>query len=119
SVLATAMLAVTGCAGSAGAGGGGQTGGEGYEYGASQDEINEAIADLEPVKLTYQVGSPSENSVAGRRSMDFKKAVEEASNGQIELEIIWGMAVAGYPEAVDAVVDGRVDISYHLVSYEP
>lgn len=119
SVLATAMLAVTGCAGSAGAGGGGQTGGEGYEYGASQDEINEAIADLEPVKLTYQVGSPSENSVAGRRSMDYKKAVEEASNGQIELEIIWGMAVAGYPEAVDAVVDGRVDISYHLVSYEP
>lgn len=119
SVLATAMLAVTGCAGSAGAGGGGQTGGEGYEYGASQDEINEAIADLEPVKLTYQVGSPSENSVAGRRSMDYKKAVEEASNGQIEVEIIWGMAVAGYPEAVDAVVDGRVDISYHLVSYEP
>lgn len=119
SVLATAMLAVTGCAGSAGAGGSGQSGGEGYEYGASQEEINEVIGDLEPVKLTFQTGAPSENSVAGRRSMDYKKAVEEASNGQIEIEIIWGMAVAGYPEAVDAVVDGRVDISYHLVSYEP
>lgn len=120
SVLATALLTVSGCAGSAGSGGGGgDGGGEGYEYGASQEEINEAIADLEPVTLTVQSGAPAENSVSGRRTMDYKRAIEEASNGQIEIEVIWGMAVAGYPEAVDAVADGRVDISYHLVSYEP
>lgn len=116
---ASSLLLVAGCAGSAGSGEGGQEGGGGFEYGASQEAVNEAIADLDPVTITYQVGAPAENSVAGRRTMDFKREVEERSNGQIEIEPVWGMAVAGYPEAVDAVVDGRVDISYHLVSYEP
>lgn len=114
------LLRASAC-GTAGSVGGGGSAGEsgGYEYGASQDEINEAIADLEPVNIVYQVGTPSANSTTGARSLQFKDAVEEMSNGQIEVEIVWSMAVAGYPEAIDAVVDGRVDVSYHLVGYEP
>ncbi|WP_236863858.1 C4-dicarboxylate ABC transporter substrate-binding protein [Brevibacterium daeguense] len=118
-VAAVAMLTVAGCAGSAGSSDSAQEGGGGFEYGASQEEVDAAIADLDPVKITYQVGAPAENSVSGRRSMQVKEEIEKRSNGKIEVEIIWGMAVAGYPEAVDAVVDGRVDISYHLISYEP
>lgn len=112
-------LALSGCAGSAGSSGGGQSGGEGYEYGASQEEINEVIEDLDPVTLSFQVGGPSADSISGKRSLDFVEYVEERSNGKITLEPIWSMAAAGYPDAIDAVADGRVDISYHLVSYEP
>jgi TRAP-type C4-dicarboxylate transport system substrate-binding protein len=51
--------------------------------------------------------------------MDFIHEVEERSGGKITIDPTWGMAISGYPEAVDATADGRVDISYDLVSYQP
>ena len=116
-----ALALLTACAGGAGDEGnaGGDGGGEGFAYGAEQSEVDAVLEGLEPVQLTLQSGAPAENSISGRRTMDFKNEIETRSNGQIEIDVAWGMAVAGYPEAVDAVVDGRVDISYHLVSYEP
>lgn len=115
---ALAMLA--GCAGSAGdSGGGSDAGGEGFAWDAPQEEVDAAVADHEPVTLTLQAGGPTEDSISGRRTMDFINEVEERSGGKITIEPTWGMAISGYPEAVDATSDGRVDISYDLVSYQP
>ncbi|WP_349828258.1 hypothetical protein [Brevibacterium litoralis] len=50
-LAAGAALTLTACAGSAGSTGGGATTGDGagFEYGASQEEVDAAIADLDPV----------------------------------------------------------------------
>src|SRR5699024_10088550 len=67
---ALAMLA--GCAGSAGdSGGGSDAGGEGFAWDAPQEEVDAAVADHEPVTLTLQAGGPTEDSISGRRTMDF------------------------------------------------
>ena len=115
-----ALALLAGCAGSAGsAGSGNEAGGEGFAWDAPQDEVDAAVADHEPVTLTLQAGGPTEDSISGRRTMDFINEVEERSGGKITIEPTWGMAISGYPEAVDATSDGRVDISYDLVSYQP
>lgn len=120
-VSASAVLAMlAGCAGSAGGtGGGSEAGGDGFAWDAPQDEVDAAIQDLEPVTLTLQAGGPTEDSISGRRTMDFINEVDERSGGKITIDPTWGMAISGYPEAVDATADGRVDISYDLVSYQP
>jgi len=121
SLLAIAGLALSSCAGDTGEADADEASAEteGFEYGASQEEVNEAIADLEPVTLTFQNAAPSENAPAAQPVLKFMEAVEERSNGQITIEPIWSMSVANYPEVVDALQDGRIDMSYHLVGYEP
>ena len=116
-----ALALLSGCAGSAGGGGGGggQGGGEGFEYGASQEEINAAIADLDPVTLTYQPGASSQESETAASALRFKEYVEERSDGKITLEIVWGQAIASYTELEDALVDGRVDLAFHAAIYFP
>lgn len=114
--LAVAALLLTSCAGSAGST---QTGGEGFEYGAPQDEVNSVISDLEPVKLTYQPAAASPNSIIATAGEAYKEYVEERSNGQIELEIVYGRAIAGYDEIDDALADGRLDLSFHVPIYHP
>ncbi|MGW9825421.1 TRAP-type C4-dicarboxylate transport system substrate-binding protein [Brevibacterium pityocampae] len=114
-----ALALLGGCAGSAGGGGGGQGGGEGFEYGASQEEINAAIADLDPVTLTYQPGASSQESETAASALRFKEYVEERSDGKITLEIVWGQAIASYTELEDALVDGRVDLAFHAAIYFP
>src|SRR5690606_36283880 len=49
----------------------------------------------------------------------FKESIESRSKGQIEVEIVYGQAIAGYTELPDALVDGRVDIAHLVPSYLP
>src|SRR5690625_2903373 len=85
SVLATVGLALSSCAGDTGEADADEASAEteGFEYGASQEEVNEAIADLEPVTLTFQNAAPSESAPAAQPVLKFMEAVEERSNGQI------------------------------------
>ena len=120
-IAASGSLAlVTGCAGTIAASpdSSGATGG-GFAYGASQDEITEAIADLDPVTLVYQPASSSPDDTAAPSAQAFKDTIETRSNGQIEIEIVYGQAIAGYTELPDALVDGRVDIAHLVPSYLP
>ena len=120
-IAASGCLAlVTGCAGTIAASpdSSGATGG-GFAYGASQDEITEAIADLDPVTLVYQPASSSPDDTAAPSAQAFKDTIETRSNGQIEVEIVYGQAIAGYTELPDALVDGRVDIAHLVPSYLP
>lgn len=93
--------------------------GVGFGYGASQEEVDAAIQDLEPVTLTYQPSATSPDVPAAVTGLSFKEAIEERSGGKITLDIVWGQAIAGYPEIDDALADGRVDISYHVPIYDP
>lgn len=91
----------------------------GFEYGASQEEVNEVIADLEPVELTYQASAASPNSVMAGAAESYRDYIEERSNGQVTLDIIWGQAIADYPEVYDALADGRLDLAFALPIYSP
>ena len=117
-VAATASLLVSGCAGGAGSADDGGSG-EGYEFGAPQEDVDAAIADLDPVEITYQAGAQSPNSVSAMNGNQFKEYVEERSGGKVTVDIVWGQAIAGYAEIDDALADGRVDVSYALPIYEP
>ena len=119
---ATALtLGLSACAGSAGGGGGGGEagGGEGYELGASQEDIDAAIADLDPVTITYQPSAASEASIQSPSGTQLAKAIEEKSGGKITVDVVWGQAIAGYGEVHDALADGRVDLAYTLPVYQP
>jgi TRAP-type C4-dicarboxylate transport system substrate-binding protein len=117
---ASAALALSACAGSAGsAGAGNAAGGEGFEYGASQEDVDAVLAELEPVTLKYQPSASSAESTGAPSAEMFKEYIEERSGGKIEIEIIWGQAIAPYTEIDDALADGRLDLAYTIPAYSP
>ncbi|GAA4282684.1 hypothetical protein GCM10022261_02150 [Brevibacterium daeguense] len=116
----TAVLAlVTGCAGSAGSGGGDGSSAEGFDYGADQEAVDAALAELEPVTLTIQPYAASPDAAAAVAEKAFMEAVEERSGGKINFEVAWGQSIAAYPEVDDALADGRLDIAYSVPVYFP
>lgn len=118
-VSAGAVLGlVSGCAGSV-SGDSAQGSGQGFAYGASQEDVEAVLADLEPVTLTYQPGGSSPDSITAAYGNAFKDYVEERSGGKITLETTWGQAIAPYGELTDALNDGRVDIAFHAAIYFP
>jgi TRAP-type C4-dicarboxylate transport system substrate-binding protein len=116
-IASTAVLAA-GCAGGVQAGNAGETG-AGYEYGASESEIREALADMEPTTLVFQPAAMSESDVLAQRPLEFKEKVEALSDGKITVDIVYAQAIAPYLEVADALVDGRVDIAMLPVVYYP
>ena len=117
-VLSLTMSACAGSAGSGGGGGGGEAG-EGFAYDAPQEEVDAAIADLDPITIKFQPSSASPDSVMAPAGTVFKEIVEERSGGKITVELVWGQAIAGYAEVHDALSDGRLDVAYTLPVYDP
>ncbi|GAA2093040.1 MULTISPECIES: TRAP transporter substrate-binding protein DctP [Brevibacterium] len=115
--LALTLSACAGSAGSAGGGGGGES--AGFAYDAPQEEVDELLADLDPVTIKFQPSSASPDSVMAPAGTVFKELVEERSGGKIEVEIVWGQAIASYGEVHDALADGRVDVAFTLPPYDP
>lgn len=116
---AAVALTLSGCAGSVSSGGSSDGGGEGFEYGAPQEDVNGIIEDFEPVTLTFQPVAASPTSIASPAGTVMKDLVEERSNGKIDIEIVWGQAIAGYDEIPDALSDGRLDLAYTIPTYNP
>lgn len=116
--LAALALVLTSCGGEAADG---DEAGEdqGYEFEATQDEINAAIEELDPVTISYQIPATSQQSPQASLGTDFKEAVEERSNGQITVELAWNQSIAPYEDLHNALADGRVDMAFTLPSYEP
>ena len=115
------LALLAGCAGSVGGSGtdSDTAAGEGFADDASQGEIDEALADLDPVTLKFQPSSMSEKSILAPNGLDVKKAIEERSGGKITVDIVWGQAIASYADVDDALADGRVDLAFTLPSYTP
>ncbi|GAA4516999.1 hypothetical protein GCM10023159_29480 [Brevibacterium yomogidense] len=118
SALAFALTACAGSAGTGGGGGGSEDSGA-FDAGASQEEVDAALADLDPVEITYQPSAASQESVQSPSGTVLAEAIEERSGGKISVDLVWGQAVAGYSEVHDALGDGRVDLAYTLPVYDP
>ncbi|WP_349828326.1 TRAP transporter substrate-binding protein DctP, partial [Brevibacterium litoralis] len=117
--LAATGLFVSACAGGAGGGGGDTAAGDGYAYGASAEEVETAIADLDPVTLTYQVSATSQNSPQAVAYTEYAETVEERSGGKITLDLAWNQSIASYAEVDDALIDGRIDLALTIPAYDP
>lgn len=120
-VASAACLALASCAGSAGSSEGAseENSGAGFEFGATQEEVDEVIADLPSVKLTYQPAGISEAAPTAANALAFKEAIETRSGGKIEIDIAWGQSIAAGEEITDALQDGRLDIAHHPALYFP
>lgn len=116
-LTASLALVLTACGGGASDDSASQD--DGFAYGASQEEVNAAIEDLEPVEITYQAAGQSQNSVVSISDLALAEYIEERSNGQITVNTVWGQAIAGYDELDNALVDGRVDLAFTLPVYDP
>lgn len=92
---------------------------EGFAHGASQEEVNTSIQGLEPVEITYQAAGQSPSSAVSIFDVALQEYIEERSNGQITVDMVWGQAIAGYDEIDNALVDGRIDLAWTLPSYDP
>ena len=116
---ATALVGLAGCAGTAGQSSEDAGGGDGVEYGATAEEYQEALADMDPVTLTYQPGAQSGQGHTGQAEQTFMDRVEEMSGGKITLEPAWGQSIAAFDEVTEATADGRIDIGVEIPIYTP
>ena len=78
---ATALVGLAGCAGTAGQSSEDAGGGDGVEYGATAEEYQEALADMDPVTLTYQPGAQSGQGHTGQAEQTFMDRVEAEKEG--------------------------------------
>lgn len=107
--VATVGLVLTGCGGAGAEGDGAAV--ESVPYGASVEEFQAALADMDPVTLVYQlpVGPNNEWST---RAEEFKEKVEEYSGDNITIELVFSDGIASAEQgADDALRDGRIDIN--------
>jgi len=115
-IAVAAMFLLSACGGGAGAQ---SEEDEGFAYGASQEEIDAAIEDLEPIEIVYQAPPSSPNALTAPSYQYYADVVEERSNGKISVEVLYGHPIAGEAELYDALVDGRIDLTYANPQYEP
>lgn len=118
--LGAVAALLAGCSGSVETSSPSERGPDGFEYGASQNDVDAAIDGLEPVSLVFQSTSSSPTALNAASSENFKEAIEERSNGQISVEIAWGYSASGgLEEAPDALADGRIDITPLTLTVDP
>lgn len=125
-LTSAAVLTLAGCAGSVGGSPTGASGtdsageaGSGFAWNAPQEDVDAALADLEPVTLTYQPTAASGESIMAPGGTVLAEEIEKRSGGKIDVDIVWGQAIAGYTEVHDALADGRVDLAFTLPAYTP
>lgn len=117
-LIAAASLAITGCGGlSAQSAESEGSELEGLPVGATKEEFQDALADIEPINLTFQTASTSADSLSGQREEAFAAAVEEWSGGKVTIDVVYGYAVAPVEDVVPALEDGRLDIAHWPTSY--
>ncbi|MDV6013500.1 hypothetical protein [Haloechinothrix sp. LS1_15] len=93
-------------------------GGPGVPPEASPEEYQEALADMEPVELVSQTSS-GPGSVVSAATEAYAEVLEEWSGGKVTLDIAYNNSVAEPGEIGDALADGRLDMSYVPVLYDP
>lgn len=115
-ILTVSALGLAACA-EAGGNAGGDVGGS-VEYGASQAEYQEALADMSPVTLHLQSTAPK-GAETGRRFEEYAATVEEWSGGKITFEIAFANAIAPPDQVDDALADGRIDVGSVIAALDP
>ncbi|GAA2093284.1 hypothetical protein [Brevibacterium salitolerans] len=117
-LLAVPLLTFAGCSkADRENGGAASAAGEGVPAGASMEEYQEALADVDPIDLTFQVSSATAESTSGQRDAAFAESIEEWSGGAITVEVMYGNSVAPPDDIAGALADGRLDLAHWLTSY--
>tara|TARA_B100002003_G_C14119949_1_gene538632 strand:- start:541 stop:1779 length:1239 start_codon:yes stop_codon:yes gene_type:complete len=90
---------------------------QGVPPGSGKQAFIDALADMEPVHMTFQsVSSPGENS---SRSMEtYARLIEEWSGGKMTVEIVYGSAIIRGNNA-PAIADGRLSFGGVISQYDP
>ena len=117
-LIATSALLLASCGGAAGGDSEGADRGASVEPGATKEEYAEALADMEPVELTFQAASSATGGNADR-DRAFAEAIEEWSDGKISVEVLFGYPIASASEVAPALQDGRLDLAYEIPQYAP
>ncbi len=91
---------------------------EGVAFGATKEEWQAAFADIDPVELRAQ-SSAAKGAASGKDFEDFIAELEEWSDGKISFDLGFSSAYASPLEAIDALNDGRLDISHVIPQYFP
>lgn len=116
-VAVLSALPLAACAND-GANGDGAGAGASVPFGASMEEYQEALADIDPIVLHTQTPSPK-GAPSGARNEQYVAAVEEWSGGRITFDIQYSNAIADPSEADNALTDGRLDLTNVMPIYEP
>jgi TRAP-type C4-dicarboxylate transport system substrate-binding protein len=114
---ATLALTLTSCAEDS-ASEGANGGGDAVEYGASKEDYQNALADMEPVTLVMQSTAPK-GAPTGRRFEQYAAEVEDWSGGKITFDIAYSSSIAPPDQVDDAIADGRIDVGSVMASLEP
>lgn len=112
------MLVVSGCAGGSGSTSNADGGADALPADATKEDYIEALADIEPVRLSMPE-TATEGSTLAMKSEYFKEAVEEWSDGKITIEIGYGGSFASAPEVEGALQDGRIQVGFYYPSMRP
>lgn len=113
--ISSLALMLAGCAGAAasnGGAGGDSAGGAGVAFGADDAEWQTAFAEIDPIDLVWQSAS-SAASTGGERQQVLVERIADLSDGKIQIELVFGDAIAPNVEADEALADGRIDL--HLL----
>lgn len=70
------------------------------------------------VTLSYATNTPPTN-IRGEAETIFLDAIEEFSEGQIEVNAFWGGSLIGGDETLGAIRDGVVDMGFVNINYHP
>ncbi|MFH5824666.1 TRAP transporter substrate-binding protein DctP [Georgenia sp. AZ-5] len=117
SVLAVAGMTLSACGSSSDANdsGSGDGGGDAVsvDAGASQEEYAEALTDVDPVELSFQMATaPGVATTAPAEK--WAAAVEEWSDGKVQIEVLYSGARVPVHEMSQALQDGLVDGGFFL-----
>lgn len=86
--------------------------------GATKEEYQRALRDIEPITVTMQTLSPK-GALNSEPMEKYAKALEEWSGGKIKTEIAYSSSIASLAESGDALADGRIDFARHAPLYHP
>lgn len=115
-----AAMSLVSCAGGAGGGSSESSDtGSGVDFGASKDEYIEALAQMEPTTLHYQLGAVASDGPQAQAEEEFADALEEWSGGKITVERLFGQPIAGYDTVTESAAVGELEIALELPSYTP
>lgn len=114
-VCVALSIAAAGCAETSGSSDGG---GDGVAYGATMQEYHAAFEDIEPIQLTVQtIAGPG--TLTNHKEEMYIQAVEEWSDGKIQFDVTPASGIAPPDEGIQAVGEGRVDVSSVFPTYQP
>ncbi|KHF38521.1 TRAP transporter substrate-binding protein [Halalkalibacter okhensis] len=89
------------------------------EEDATSNENNEAVETMEPVTLTLADFAPATHPIQAKLFPEWIKAIEEATDGLVTIELYPGGSLLGSGDVYSGVADGIADIGHDVSGLYP